>query len=187
MIGWHHQLDGHEFEQVPGVGDGQASQACYSPWVTKSQTRLSDWTDWIQNKVDYPPNHLRGGVFFLSSSKLRCWHCQLLTSEELTTCERWAHTWNLGQGIWVDYCPGLSEKITSDRTISSSKRKTDDSEPAGTSPQTRWSSWHTAVPTLAGGETAYQTHTMYGILTCVICLPKKLSGLENHTKELKKK
>ena len=38
---------------------------------------------------------------------------------------------------------------------------------------------------LAGGGTAYQTHTIYGILTCVICLPKKLSGLENHTKELR--
>ena len=101
MIGWHHQLDGHEFEQVPGVGDGQGSQACCSPWVTKSQTGLSDWTDWIQSKVDYPPNYLIVGVFFLSSSKLRCWHCQFLTSEELTTCECWAHTWNLGQGIWA--------------------------------------------------------------------------------------
>ena len=27
MVGWHHQLDGHEFEQVPGVGDGQGSLA----------------------------------------------------------------------------------------------------------------------------------------------------------------
>ena len=45
MVGWHHQLDGHEFEQVPGVGDGQGSQACCSPWVTKSQTRLSDRTE----------------------------------------------------------------------------------------------------------------------------------------------
>ena len=40
---------------------------------------------------------------------------------------------------------------------------------------------------LAGAETAYQTHTIYGNLTCVICLPKKLSGLENHTKELQRK
>ena len=30
MVGWHHQLDGHEFEQVPGVGDGQGSLACCS-------------------------------------------------------------------------------------------------------------------------------------------------------------
>ena len=32
MVGWHHRLDGHEFEQVPGVGDGQGSLACCSPW-----------------------------------------------------------------------------------------------------------------------------------------------------------
>ena len=35
MVGWHHQLDGHEFEQVPGLGDGQGSLACYSPWGHK--------------------------------------------------------------------------------------------------------------------------------------------------------
>ena len=28
MVGWHHRLDGHEFEQAPGVGDGQGSLAC---------------------------------------------------------------------------------------------------------------------------------------------------------------
>ena len=31
MVGWHHQLDGHEFDQAPGVGEGQGSLACYSP------------------------------------------------------------------------------------------------------------------------------------------------------------
>jgi len=35
MIGWHHQLNGHEFEQVPRVGDGQGSLACCSPWGRK--------------------------------------------------------------------------------------------------------------------------------------------------------
>ena len=35
MVGWHHRLDGHEFEQVPGVGDGQGSLACRSPWGRK--------------------------------------------------------------------------------------------------------------------------------------------------------
>ena len=42
MFGWHHQLNGHEFEQTPGVDDGQGGLVCCSPWVTKSQTRLSD-------------------------------------------------------------------------------------------------------------------------------------------------
>ena len=35
MVGWHHQLDGHEFEQAPGVGDAQGSLACCSPWCHK--------------------------------------------------------------------------------------------------------------------------------------------------------
>ena len=32
MVEWHHQLDGYEFEQVPGVGDGQGRLECSSPW-----------------------------------------------------------------------------------------------------------------------------------------------------------
>ena len=70
MVGWHHQLNGHEFEQALGVDDGQGTLVCCSPWsckaldmnlskpwktvkvreawhaavhgVTKSQTQLSD-------------------------------------------------------------------------------------------------------------------------------------------------
>ena len=42
MIGWHHQLDEHEFEQAPAVGDGQGSLSFCSPWDTKSWTRLSN-------------------------------------------------------------------------------------------------------------------------------------------------
>ena len=32
MAGWHHQYDGHKFEQAPGVGNGQGSLVCCSPW-----------------------------------------------------------------------------------------------------------------------------------------------------------
>ena len=35
MVRCHHQLDGHEFEQAPGVGDVQGSLGCYSPWGLK--------------------------------------------------------------------------------------------------------------------------------------------------------
>ena len=35
MVGWHHWLDGHEFEQALGIGDGQGSLACCSPWGCK--------------------------------------------------------------------------------------------------------------------------------------------------------
>ena len=41
MAGWHHQHDGHEFEQAPGVGEGQESLACCSPWGRKE----SDMTE----------------------------------------------------------------------------------------------------------------------------------------------
>ena len=35
MVGWHHQHDGHEFEQALGVGDGHGSLICCSPWGCK--------------------------------------------------------------------------------------------------------------------------------------------------------
>ena len=47
MIRWHHWLDGHEFEQAPGVGDGQGGLACCSPWGHKESDRTErlNWTD----------------------------------------------------------------------------------------------------------------------------------------------
>ena len=45
MVGWHPQLNGHEFEQALGVGDEQGSLASSVHGVMKSQTRLSNWTE----------------------------------------------------------------------------------------------------------------------------------------------
>ena len=45
MVGWHHRLNGHEFEQAPGVGDGQGGLACCSPWGRKE----SDTTERLNN------------------------------------------------------------------------------------------------------------------------------------------
>ena len=42
MAGWHHRLDGRESEQAPGVGDGQGSLMCCSPWVAMSWTQLNN-------------------------------------------------------------------------------------------------------------------------------------------------
>ena len=41
MVGWRHQLDGHEFGLTPGVGDGQGGLTCCSPWGSKE----SDMTE----------------------------------------------------------------------------------------------------------------------------------------------
>ena len=35
IVGWHHQLNGHEFEQAAGVGDGQGNLGCRNPWGHK--------------------------------------------------------------------------------------------------------------------------------------------------------
>ena len=43
MVGWHHWLDGYEFEQAPGVGDGRQSLVWYSPWGWKELD--INWTD----------------------------------------------------------------------------------------------------------------------------------------------
>ena len=43
MVGWHLWLNGREFEQAPGVDDGQGSLACFSPWGRKD----SDTTEWL--------------------------------------------------------------------------------------------------------------------------------------------
>ena len=47
MDGWHHRLDGHEFEHASGVGDGQGSLACCSPWGRKESdtTEQLNWTE----------------------------------------------------------------------------------------------------------------------------------------------
>ena len=62
MVGWHHRLDGHEFEQAPGDSEGQGSLVCCSPWSCKeSDTTLATEqqiipnfcpiciADWVQN------------------------------------------------------------------------------------------------------------------------------------------
>ena len=56
MVGWHHRLDGCEFEQAPGVGDRQGSLACHSPlghrvrhdWATEPL----NWTEWLRIHPD---------------------------------------------------------------------------------------------------------------------------------------
>ena len=50
MIEWHHRQDGHEFEQAPGVGDGQGSLACCSPWGHR-ESDMTEWLKWIDKSL----------------------------------------------------------------------------------------------------------------------------------------
>ena len=65
MVGWHHQLDGHEFEQAPGVGDGQGGLACCSPWGCKK----SDTTEWLNWTWTVPWTTL----YSLQCVQIICW------------------------------------------------------------------------------------------------------------------
>ena len=50
MVGWHHRLNGHEFQQAPGDGEGQGSLVCCSPWGHKE----SDMTEQLnKNKTEH--------------------------------------------------------------------------------------------------------------------------------------
>ena len=55
MVGWHHQLNGHEFEQALGVGDGQGGLVCCSAWgrrvIHDWETELN-WTE-VESKVQF--------------------------------------------------------------------------------------------------------------------------------------
>ena len=79
MVGWHYRLDGHGFGSTPGVGDGQGGLTCYR--VSKSWTRLSDWTElsWNQNS--------QIKVFFLSIFI----HLKMWNYFPSSLCERLLH------------------------------------------------------------------------------------------------
>ena len=49
MVGWHHQLNGHEFEQALGIGDRQRSLVCCSPWGRK-ESDMTEGLNWTELK-----------------------------------------------------------------------------------------------------------------------------------------
>ena len=79
MVGWHHWLNGHEFEWTLGDGDGQGGLACYNSWGRKESdmTEWLNWTDWStgasasasvlpMNSQDWFPLGWTGWIFLQS-------------------------------------------------------------------------------------------------------------------------
>ena len=74
-IGWHHQLDGHEFEQAPRVGNGQGSLVCYSPMG--SQRVRHDWaTELNLSHLMYFPLHLWRKISWPKENMIQIWILQ---------------------------------------------------------------------------------------------------------------
>ena len=71
MVGWHHQLDGHESEQAPGVGDGQGNLVCCSPWghQESNTTEQLNWTG-----LNWPPIafHEKQGKYSIPAPPVIC-------------------------------------------------------------------------------------------------------------------
>ena len=66
MVGWHHWLNGHEFEQAPGVCNGQGGLACCSPWGHRVR-HCGTEVNWQEETEKTPPSS-----WFLSRRKLLC-------------------------------------------------------------------------------------------------------------------
>ena len=80
MVGWHHWLDGHEFEQSVGVGDGQRSLACCSPWGGKESdtTEGLNWTELLAQMIN---------LCFISKKICRHDHCSGSSRSPITSLE----------------------------------------------------------------------------------------------------
>ena len=68
MVGWHHQLNGCEFEEALGVGDGQRGLACYSPWGRKEL----DTTEWLNLTDTYKWNWILNYKSEKKENRPRC-------------------------------------------------------------------------------------------------------------------
>ena len=71
IAGWHHWLDGHEFEWTPGVGDGQGGLVCCDSWGRK-ESDMTEWLNWTEYSIVYMYHN-----FLISSSAgghLGCFH-----------------------------------------------------------------------------------------------------------------
>ena len=92
MVGWHHQRDGHEFEQALGVGDGQGSLACCSSWGHKE----SDTTEQLN-------------LTELNSSSNCNFSPQLRTDDQMAVCL--ASFFDFAQSLLHELCFGLLSHI----------------------------------------------------------------------------
>ena len=83
MPGGHYQLDGHESEQVPGVGDGQGGQVCLSLWGSKE----SDTTKWLNWTDTYMDNVLYTYMYYIYVIESLAIHLKLTQHLKLTICQ----------------------------------------------------------------------------------------------------
>ena len=104
MVGWHHRLNGHEFEQALGVGDGQGGLACCGPWGHKE----SDTTELLNNNFLLQRRMRFMGLesyVFLTKEKMIKTHfcCEVLKKKTPVNVRTqlclFSHIWNQGPSL----------------------------------------------------------------------------------------
>ena len=84
VVGWNHRLNGHKFEQAPGDGEGQGSQACYSPWGCKEL----DTTEWLNNNNNFSLINWKMGIWeFKGFNEIKYIHACSVESYSLRAWE----------------------------------------------------------------------------------------------------
>ena len=95
MVGWHHQVNGHEFEQALGVGNGQGSLVCCSSWGCKDldMTEPVNWCEQLRDMIvslfqsflgvspiafSYPPRSYV--IFFFHNLTMKDNHIEIIHS-----------------------------------------------------------------------------------------------------------
>ena len=99
MVGWHHRLDGREFEQASGVGDGQGSLVCCGPWGHK-ESDTTECLNWVPEY--YPRTHYVSDI----GNIILSWKTLPLTLTELPILSyiwgnRWLNKYNFNTAFQV--------------------------------------------------------------------------------------
>ena len=107
MVGWHHRLDGHEFEHAPGVGNGQGSLECCSPWGCKE----SDMAEQLNWTVGFKTGILN----FLLDRGFRSWEGQDWVFLFGNPSRPWREGWrySFGGTGWLRHLPGGNQSTLS--------------------------------------------------------------------------
>ena len=89
MVAWHHRLNGHEFEQAQGIGDGHGSLVCCSPWG-RLESDTTEWLNWTELSI-----HIYDtiDIFMHMPYTHTCRH--------ICTCDKESTKWLWGLGGWI--------------------------------------------------------------------------------------
>ena len=107
MVGWHHQLNGHELEQARGIGDGQGSLVCFSPWGHQ-ESDMTEQLKWTKNTWEIYDLKFSPNTFWplgtITRRTVLCLHHTVMTELILTASagyQQTAPSWQCSQMQYV--------------------------------------------------------------------------------------